>query len=93
MTFGDIEVFDSYKESLNSRLQNSLNCWSRVLFLWTKFTVDVGVVVGLPKGPLSTQPKSLRVAKGLLSLLCWISRGWRASGTSLPINRPICASM
>ena len=44
-----------------------------------------------PRGPLSTRPRIVRVAKRLPFLLSFISLGCNTSGTSLPIRRPISA--
>lgn len=93
-SLSDIDVFDSYKESFNARLQNFWNCSSSDFCPCTKkFTVDALVVADLPSGPLSTHPNTVQVAKGPPSSLGLLSTGCRASSTSLPIRRPISASM
>ena len=55
---------------------------------------DVGTLVPFrPKGPLSIHPRTVRIAKGPPFLLSLTSFGCIACGTSLPISRPISASI
>ena len=57
-----------------------------------KFAVEI---LGwfFPRGPFSVQPKMVLVAKGPPCLLSRTSLGCRTWGVSLPISRPISASM
>ena len=55
---------------------------------------DVGTLVSFrPRGPLRIHPRMVRIAKGPPFLLSLTSFDCMACGTSLPISRPISASI
>ena len=55
---------------------------------------DVGTLVSFHlKGPLSIHPRTVHIAKGPPFLLSLTSFGCIACGMSLPISRPISASI